>query len=482
MENREQMEGDQQAPAPSYYVSLEDLRKGKEFSPIPRSEIGDYDLGKTARESGSQAPKTLGLHFTAKGEVKPSHFIGAVWLEKPGQSCPDGVSLVVRPKIENIDAVTMFTEVAANGYFQDMDELLAFKPEEPLIEGEPIEDLSLLQVAYYLKELALFCQRQLRIDFVPFTENLQGRVKGRVLVMENLRRNIVHARPDRMLCRFETMTMDTPANRILKWALALSMKFLAQCGAGKSLQTLWDSAHSSSAALSQVTEVKVSTSDFLGIHYGGFMQRYKGIHRLAKMIIRRLRVDAEGRIEEGGKTVPFWIDMNKLFEDYVGVLLQRAGRHDFKAQKSKSFGGKSSGLELKVRPDYITDEGDIVVDAKYKSILEKDGQAPEIKPGESANLTENRFGFKAEPSNADIYQIIAYSTLFAGTAPLSRRAFLAMPVEEKGEDGDLIKTWKNALDGQNEVPSFRISLPSGLSLLVGILPTPLPVKKKILRA
>jgi 5-methylcytosine-specific restriction endonuclease McrBC regulatory subunit McrC len=314
-----------------------------------------------------------------------------------------------------------------------------------------------------------------------------------VLIRENLRRNIVHARPDRVVCRFETMTLDTPANRILKWALLLATRFMAQYGANIP-EALWDWARSAGAALSPVSEVPVGSRDFLGIHYGGLMQRYRKIHALARMIIRRLRSDAEGTVQEiKGQTVPFWLDMNALFEGYVGVLLQRAGRKDFSAQTKKDF-GDGKGLTLKTRPDYITDDGSIVVDAKYKGLFEDADANGEGKGGERVELKlEGLPGFKYQPSNQDLYQIIAYSTLFAGAAlsasgalSKSRRAFLAVPVVATQSIGEqLLPSWRRALDkdgfaGDPLVPSFKAPkapISAEHELLVGVLPTPLPVKE-----
>ena len=482
----------QPAAGARYLVSRDVLRqKGQEYSDFQCADqnventAATVDLSSHAKKGWQQAA-TLGLHVSRRGAIRPSHFVGAVWLERPEQDSPaqGGIPLVVRPKIKGIDAVQMFTEVMTHGAPASMNRLCGFLPEEPLIEcDDPINDLSLFQVAVYLSELARFCQRQLRVDFLPVTENLQGRIKGRVLIRENLRRNIVHARPDRVVCRFETMTLDTPANRILKWALLLATRFMAQYGANIP-EALWDWARSASAALAPVSEVPVGSRDFLGIHYGGLMQRYRKIHALARMIIRRLRADAEGTVQEiKGQTVPFWLDMNALFEGYVGVLLQRAGLADFKDQETRSFGDDES-LRLTLRPDYITDDGSIVVDAKYKGLFEDADANAEGKGGERVEFKlEGLPGFKYQPSNQDLNQIIAYSTLFAGALSKSRRAFLAVPVVATQSDKErLLKDWSYALNkgGYQEaelVKYFKRSIPGELELLVGILPTPLPVKE-----
>lgn len=109
----------------------------------------------------------------------------------------------------------------------------------------------------------------------------------------------------------------------------------------------------------------------------------------------------------------------------------------------------------------------------------------EAKPGEQVLLEVKGLpDFKYRPSNQDLYQIIAYSTLFAGALPASRRTFLAVPmVATQGIGEQLLQSWRRALDrngfaGDTLVPSFKTPIPAGLELLVGILPAPLPVKEK----
>lgn len=498
---------------PIYPVSLEALRQGKEYTSFNRqndSQKETYDLdlilsqkNKKRGEFDRQKPETLGLHYGPDGKIYPSHFVGAVWLEKPGQGGKRGVPLIVKPKIEDIDAVTMFTQVAAYGYPESMESLYGFMADEPLVEGKPLQDLSLFQVAVYLKELAQFCQRELRIDFTSACENLEGRVKGKVLIMENLRCNLVHSRLEKVACRFERMTIDTPANRILKWALKLSMKFLTQYPQEKNLLPLWNWARNATAALSRVSETKMTPSDFLGNHYGGLMQRYKKMHALARVLIRRLRIDAEGKveeIEEKGETVPFWIDMDKLFEGYVGVLLRQTPKADFEAQKEGEFEWsinkalfilrrpkrKAENASFVVRPDYIAKDRSTVVDAKYKEYLQTKEDGRVTIAGKSNNLSQDEqsdnFGYRS--LNDDIYQVIAYSTLFAGNAPMTRRAFLAVPFpkkQDKEEQGQILKAWAAALlekdfEGNEHIPHFKVELILGYRLLVGILPTPLPIR------
>lgn len=88
---------------------------------------------------------------------------------------------------------------------------------------------------------------------------------------------------------------------------------------------LWNWGRICESALAGVSLTPIHNTDFRGLIYAGFMQRYRKPHALARMIITRLRADADGNVSEHKVTVPFYLDMNCLFERYVGVKLRECG-------------------------------------------------------------------------------------------------------------------------------------------------------------
>ena len=354
----------------------------------------------------------LGLY-----DGKLSHFSGAVWLRKPTHDNV-GIPLVVAPKIKNLDAVSMFIDVAASNYDSGYDTskgIFDCNPDEPPIDGVVLpDDITLLQVAVFLSSLSRFCQRDLRQDFSRIRENITGRIKGRIVVEDNIRMNTVRGRADRIACEYTRMTMDTLANQILKSALSKCYRYISQAGMKHHDKlSMWS--RQCEAALTEVSLTKISDNDFRQIRYSGRMQRYRHIHGLARMIIKRIRTDAQGDLldEKSSVTLPFYLNMWMLFERYVGVQLQKTGL-DFVAQGSHDFSfdlpdqmksGNSTNVagSLTIRPDYISIKDGIVVDAKYKCIATK------ILKEEEQNLKFNGFATDVNPSNSDIYQLIAYN-------------------------------------------------------------------------
>lgn len=407
----------------SYPVAIESLRNLTEYEAIIRcAETDDnkdnlVDLVELwTSVQNDQLAKRLGLELSGWDlTYRLSYFVGAVWLRKPEAEKP-GVVLAVQPKIRDLDAVRMFIEIAASpdyGQEASSDGLFGCEPTQPAIEGVPLPDVTLLQVAVYLRALAQFCQRDLRQDFTRTRENLVGRVKGRILISANIRQNTVRGRSDRVVCQFTRMTLDVPANRILKAALVCCTHYLS---IGPTLPPLLDWLRQCDAALAEVSDVTITDADFCGIVYSGLMQRYRRVHGLARMILKRLSTDANGQILQLSQTVPFYLNMWRLFEVYVGVQLAKTGKR-FKPQSQYSLpftvNGKGVGA-IKFRPDYYLpeDEG-IIVDAKYKSII--DSSIPEEES--SISLSDLQFANGVQPSNADVYQIVAYCDLLAVKNP-----------------------------------------------------------------
>ena len=315
----------------------------------------------------------LGVHKTQDG-YRALHYVGAVWLSNKKERIP----LIVNPKIsvsnQILDPVAMLDEaVQYPEFFEPGEEasqepiFTVFDDQESITANQSIIGISMFQVAWYLKELSSFCHRKLRQGFVRVDENLIGKVKGKILIDQHLRSNLVRGRADRMICRFENMTIDTLPNRILRYALRLSTGFLNQ-KYSNSLNNFWLWARQAESALSGVTLTSVTLNDFRDIRYGGSLSSYKPIHILAKAIIANLRLDATGDVKSTGNISPFALNMNTLYEAYVGVQLKKAGLVNLLPQKEMVvlFGNWKKNL----RPDYCSPCGRLVIDAKYKRYLE----------------------------------------------------------------------------------------------------------------
>lgn len=486
-----------QTETASVESSNSDLNKksirGQEYKLLYETYKG-YDF--TKLDLSAQNIKVLGLHFSEKGYLCFSHFVGAMWINPQIDSEEKKIALIVNPKFGNLDEVKMFIDSVSSN--TNKNELYEFYPDEDLIYEESVKNPSLFLIAAYLKELVHFCQKDLRMDFIQVKENLNGRIKGKVLIKENLRANLMYARPDRAMCKYELMSLDTLANRILKRALTLSIRFLAENNSLKVeyVSQLWNWANISNTALSNVSDVEINIRDFLDIHYSGLMQKYKRVHKLAKSIIKRFRLSNSGKVIVSG-TVPFWINMNKLYEYYVGFLLNKHNGKGISFKPPEEITNDSRdnpnilenhNLDITIKPDFSSKNGEIIVDAKYKDIFESDKE----KSNNSSKKNPER------PSNQDIYQIMAYASLFyvINSDVTPKVVLLAEPYvcKDKSELDEILKYWPQILNYEKIDQFANEKMPKNFKyfklnrsvtnplidpLIVGVIPVPLPLIEKI---
>lgn len=362
----------------------------------------------------SDNPRTLGLHWS-RGAIRTSHFIGAVRLGEGEGASP----LIIESKIPGLDAASVFAEVLAapksiTGV--EFDLLFGCDTEQEPIDAVDLPGLTLLEVIAYLHSLAHFVQRHLRQGFVRVQENLIGKVRGRVLISRHVRENLARARPDRVICEFTVFSLDTLENRILKAALDIAGHWLTQAALAPDLQ---DALHRWSAiartALATVPDCRVNPRDWSAVHKTGLMAAYARPLALARMILARLHLTPNGRVnDDPGRTFPFFLNANRLFEAWVGVCLHAAGC-PVRAQVARRLNVCEGGA-VEFRPDFVLGPDPwAVVDAKYK-ILGADRLI-----------------------SADLFQAIGYTRLL--TPHLAdqehvhafREAWLAIP-DSQGED------------------------------------------------
>lgn len=404
-----------------YPVEQDRLATAKEWQPIARAldAAGQIDLTKALdhrdtrhpwRVAYSDAddpdfsdnPCTLGLHWR-RGEIAPSHFIGAVRLEF------DNASQILRVagKLRGGDYPAMFARVLASPAGESdggLDKLFGCDADaEPIPTEAQDTGLTLLEVTAYLAATARLLRRHLRQGFVQKRENLVGQVRGRILVSAQVQQNLVCGRADRMVCAFQRLELDTLENRILKLALEVAARWLrTQHAAPAGLQT-W--VREIRSLLAPVPDHRLHPRDWTRLRKTGLMAAYARPLALARLVLTRLHINANGAAEARAQTLPFFLDANRLFEGWVGVCLEAAGATP-QAQRQRSLRLCTGYEAVHIRPDFICAENQhtIVVDAKYKLGLQR-------------------------LERCDFYQVLSYARLI----PKVGECWLAIP-EQPAED------------------------------------------------
>lgn len=291
--------------------------------------------------------------------LKAHYYIGASWFIK------DKCAFVVKPKVD-VDYVKLFmTALEMNSeneaaYFSNY-YYIDFK--KPAIKTNALDNvITPLLILHYISLLKHLVSKGLKKGYVVREENLQSKIRGRILLQRHLTKNVFAKREDRVYCRFQEFTEDIPENRILKKALSFSVRFINQYESFKShLQELKPLLSIIGSAFENISE-DVTIAQVAKVNAGKIFRHYEAAIKVAKLILRHFDYSIDKASGETQEVRPFCIDMPRLYEMYVLSLLRKAYGDQIQFQVKGSH---------KTQVDYIDVNEQIILDAKYKPRYEK---------------------------------------------------------------------------------------------------------------
>jgi 5-methylcytosine-specific restriction enzyme subunit McrC len=287
-------------------------------------------------------------------KVKTSYYIGVDWLSEGSHA------LQVEPKIDSGSKKTDFLGMLSSAMrhpdvAEHASKLYDIHFDKPPIEIEQKDDyLTPLLIIHYVGLLKKIVRKGLKKSYYKVEQNLNAKVKGKVLVAQTIKQNLVKNQPLKTYCSFDEFGVDGIENRILKKALLFGKRYIKTFG----LTLNSDDVNYVSPAFEKVS-TDVQLRELKHGKTNAFYKEYEQGLKLARLILRRFGYNINS-IEHSQKisTPPFWIDMSLLFELYVlGLLKDRFGQ-----KVDYHFTRKYNEL------DYLLNATgyQMVVDAKYK--------------------------------------------------------------------------------------------------------------------
>lgn len=218
-----------------------------------------------------------------------------------------------------------------------------------------ISPLIMIQFLNLVKDIV---RKGLKKSYYRVEENLYAKVKGKVLVGQTIKQNLVKNKNLNTVCQYEQFGVNGIENRILKKTLVYIKRYLSTYKGLSHASFFQESFNYIQPAFLDVSE-EVSLNDIKHLKFNPFYKNYEKAIELAKLILQRFSYNLNSiQDQETILTPPFWIDMSKLFELYVlGKLKKRFGA-------VIKYHPTTYGNEL----DFLLSKGDdsIVIDAKYK--------------------------------------------------------------------------------------------------------------------
>ena len=290
--------------------------------------------------------------------LSTSYFIGLDWVT------PD-VAIHVAPKLNSahgtIDYLKMLVDALTEpDNARHLDGLINIDFNARQIKLEQKEDiLSPFIVAQFVLVLKNAIRKGLRKSYYLVQENLKSKVKGKILINQNIQKNLTKGNITDNICQYQEYGLDNPENRVLKAAIELSSRILSTYQGGMDLKELKRAIATMKPYFKDVSD-EYSLANVQSSGKNPIFKEYYQSLEYAVLIIRRASYGIDLSHGKFQATPPYWIDMSKLFELYVFKKLKEAYPDGFLKYHEHIFYRE---LDYLLRPA----EGEpMVIDAKYK--------------------------------------------------------------------------------------------------------------------
>lgn len=313
--------------------------------------------GKTTSQVCFQIQQTNGTDY----QFDASYFVGLGWLDIHESA------ICIHPKLDKqaqqIDLFQMLHQALENpDATLHLNQLLQIDWDAPPIPVAQESDfLTPLLAVSFLGLLKTIVRKGLLKQHAAVQKNLHAKVKGKILVSQSIRKNLMQHKASHTFCNYPEQGLKTPENGLLKKALLLVNKNLLNRVQTKDQAHLANTLAYLNSAFKKVSS-KVALKDLKLLQPKHFYPEYKQALQMAQMILNYSNLAFQNKQKGSILLPPYWIDMSKLFELYVlGLLKDR-----FQEQVQYQVRYRSNELDYLLNaPDYK-----MVVDAKYKTIYQ----------------------------------------------------------------------------------------------------------------
>jgi 5-methylcytosine-specific restriction enzyme subunit McrC len=303
--------------------------------------------------------KAFGLNNEFNNRWCFGYYIGLDYIDDHD---PD-TAVLVKPKIENLDYWAMFEiclrHPETNRYMPSVYDIRAKKPWIK-IGYEKSRNFSLIIIYHFLSLLKSLVKKPLIKSYVNKTENLAGKIKGKIQLARHFKKNTVNNRHDRVYCSFDEYTADCPANRLLHSAIKICVNYIKRFEKGTAMYKEFTYMEPYFQNIGYIT----SSAELSGIKTNSLFFEYKEALRIAGIIYRIKSYNEETKTEtKFQKIPPFVIDMPKLFELYAFAQMKDAGLN-VSYQQAGNYGTVDFLVYDKDNP--------IIIDTKYKKLYDNE--------------------------------------------------------------------------------------------------------------
>ena len=294
---------------------------------------------------------------TRERQIETAYFVGVDWIAE------NRLALMVESKLNESDEVDvigmLFDSLSYIENINHLDGLMHIEYEKSWIEIPEQKDvLTPILIIQFLSVLKQIIRKGLKKDYYRITENLSGRIKGKILVGEQIKQNVVKNRGTQTICNYQEYGINHIENQFLKSVLRFIVRYSQTnqrlfYGYQRKLKELLAFCE---PAFVNVQLAPQNTKTVI-VKHNSFYSDYRVAVDLGEAILKKFAFNITKRNTSGTTfTPPFWIDMSKLFEMYVFGKLKNI----FPNPGSMSYHDR-----------FYRKETDILIrDTEYKCVIE----------------------------------------------------------------------------------------------------------------
>lgn len=320
-------------------------------------------------------------------EIKADYCIGIDWLGQTGKY------LYVEPKINNLsiqsfinkleseedssfeeanalnkpyelDYLNMLLQVTSVAESnQEVQDLVQIDWDVDQISIEQKDDkLTPFLVIRFLQVLKSIVRKGLKKNYYKVQENLNNRVKGKILVGQHIKQNVFKNRLTSTFCEYQVFGEDHLENRFLKKVLKFVISYVENNRVllSDNYNIIQQTINYCRPTFELISD-DIKETELKHIKYNPFYREYKDALQTGSYILKRFAYNITQTSEQRVTTPPFWIDMPRLFELYV---FSKMMEHNPLSKKEIHYQFSTYGNSLDILVS--ESENQMVIDAKYK--------------------------------------------------------------------------------------------------------------------
>jgi len=217
-------------------------------------------------------------------------------------------------------------------------------------------------IVRFLQSLKAIVKKGLKKDYFKVQENLNNRIKGKILVSQHIKQNIFKNRITSTYCEYQVYAEDHLENRFLKKVLRFVSSYVENHKTlfSKTYKSLDEAIRYCRPSFEFVSDT-LRENELKHIKYNPFFSVYRDAINIGGYILKRFAFNITQTSTNLVSTPPFWIDMPRLFELYVFSKMMIDNSLD-KKHVNYQFSTYGNALDI-----LVSKEGfQMIIDAKYK--------------------------------------------------------------------------------------------------------------------